>query len=131
MFLSIIRRNNKGDFTDILFNTCYFTLIYNNLTSFNRFKKMELNGSQSESAKYYLPLSTYEPKQGSFEENEKVKSASKYLNMKETDPDWQFAHNHGCAARPGIAREGEMDDVCICCLRSINKDPIPLCENSK
>ena len=56
----------------------------------------------------------------------------KYLEMNILNPDWEFAARHGQASKPGRVEEGEEDrQECICCLKQINKSPIPLCENSK
>jgi hypothetical protein len=47
------------------------------------------------------------------------------------NPDWKFAARHGEATKPGIVDENEEKEECICCLKQINKAPIPLGENSK
>lgn len=50
--------------------------------------------------------------------------------MQSLHSDWKFAHQHGQSTKPGL-KNSRGQFQCICCLRSVNKEPIPLCENSK
>lgn len=58
------------------------------------------------------------------------------MEMNRFDPDWSFAENHGKSTLPGkptheLQDEMEHHLLCECCLNSVEKEPIPLCENSK
>jgi hypothetical protein len=59
------------------------------------------------------------------------KDIEKYLEMNILNPDWNFAARHAQATRPGLIDESEEKEECICCLKQINKQEIPLCDNSK
>lgn len=57
------------------------------------------------------------------------------LNLDRLDPDWNFAENHRKASRAGkvvaFNQRTEHMLICRCCLEPIEKEPIPIRENSK
>ena len=57
-------------------------------------------------------------------------SRNTLLSLDTIGPDWAAAENHGKARRPGIASAAN-SAFCQCCFNPIQKEPIPLCDNSK